>query len=98
MSSGPYVAFRVNRASKSILTDSIRFEPDPHTTFTNPFEWLVVCDSDGKVVLRALEDGKTSLRVIALAELRGLTLVFQAFAYQAAGCFRATDALHARFH
>ena len=75
MSSGPYVAFRVNRASKSILSDSIRFEPDPYTSFTNPFEWLVVCDSDGKVVIRALEDGKTSLRVIAIAELRGLTLV-----------------------
>ncbi|MBA3458528.1 MAG: hypothetical protein H0T46_01095 [Deltaproteobacteria bacterium] len=75
MSAGPYVSFRVNRASKSILTDSIRFEPDPDVTFTNPFEWLVVCDSDGKVVIRALEDGKISLRVIALAELRGLTLV-----------------------
>jgi hypothetical protein len=73
--SGPYIAFRVNRASRAILTDSIRFEPDPYTTFTNPFEWLVVCDSDDKVVIRALEDGKTSLRVIAIAELRGLTLV-----------------------
>lgn len=73
--SGPYVAFRVNRASKAILTQTISFEPDLYATFNNPFEWLVVCDSNDKVLVRALEDGKTSLRVIAVAELRGLTLV-----------------------
>lgn len=29
--------------------------------------------------------------------LLGQTYVFQAFAYQAASCWRATDALHVRF-
>jgi hypothetical protein len=29
--------------------------------------------------------------------LRGMAFVFQAYAYQAAGCFRATDALAVRF-
>lgn len=73
--SGPYVSFRVNRASKAILTDTIRFEPDPMPEVTNPFEWQIVCDSADKVVIRALEDGKRTLAVIAVAELRGLTLV-----------------------
>ena len=73
--SGPYVAFRVNRASKAILTQTIVFEPELRPAFTNPFEWLVVCDSNDRVIVRALEDGKTTLRVIAVAELRGLTLV-----------------------
>ena len=73
--SGPYVAFRVNRASKAILTQTIMFEPELRPAFTNPFEWLVVCDSNDRVIVRALEDGKTTLRVIAVAELRGLTLV-----------------------
>lgn len=73
--SGPYVAFRVNRASRSLLAQTISFEPELNPSFTNPFEWLVVCDSNDKVLVRALEDGKTTLRVIAVAELRGLTLV-----------------------
>ena len=73
--SGPYVAFRVNRASKALLPQTVTFEPELIQAFTNPFEWHVVCDSHDKVVLRALEDGKTTLRVIAIAELRGLTLV-----------------------
>lgn len=73
--SGPYVAFRVNRASQALLAQTITFEPERIATFTNPFEWHVVCDSSDKVVVRALEDGKTTLRVIAVAELRGLTLV-----------------------
>lgn len=68
--SGPYIAFRVNRTSRAILTDTIIFEPDPTATFTNPFEWLVSCDSADKVVVRALEDGKRSLGVIAMAKLR----------------------------
>ena len=72
--SGPYVAFRVNRASWDLLEETITFVPQS-PSFTNPFEWYVVCDSSSKVVVRALEDGKTSLRVIAVAELRGLTLV-----------------------
>jgi hypothetical protein len=29
--------------------------------------------------------------------IRGVTLVFQVFAMQPAGCWRATDALHVRF-
>jgi hypothetical protein len=73
--SGPYVAFRVNRTSKAILKETITFEPERIPAFTNPFEWYVVCDSNDRVIVRALEDGKTTLRVIAVAELRGLTLV-----------------------
>jgi hypothetical protein len=69
--SGPYVAFRVNRTTRGILTDTIGYEPDPMVAvFTNPFEWLVVCDSADKVVVRALEDGKRTLAVIAMATLR----------------------------
>ncbi len=68
--SGPYIAFRVNRASREILTDTIRFAPDPAVTFINPLEWLVSCDSGDKVVIRALEDGKRSVGVIATATLR----------------------------
>ncbi len=68
--SGPYIAFRVNRTSRAILTDTIAFEPDSGVTFTNPFEWLVSCDSSDKVVVRALDDGKRSLGVIAVARLR----------------------------
>ncbi len=67
--SGPYIAFRVNRASRAILTDTIVFEPDPRVLFTNPLEWLVSCDSADKVVIRALEDGKRTLGVIATAKL-----------------------------
>ena len=69
--SGPYVAFRINRTTRAILTDTIGYEPDPMVAvFTNPFEWLVVCDSSDKVVIRALEDGKRTLAVIAMATLR----------------------------
>lgn len=68
---GPYVAFRVNRTTRGILSDTVGYEPDPMVAvFTNPFEWLVVCDSSDKVVVRALEDGKRSLAVIAIAMLR----------------------------
>lgn len=72
--SGPYVCFRVNRTSRAILTETIKYEPDPMVSFTNPFEWFVVCDSADKVVIRALEDGKRSLSVIAIAQLRGTRL------------------------
>ncbi len=68
--SGPYIGFRVNKASRAILTETITFEPAPMVTFTNPFEWQVSCDSADKVVIRALEDGKRSLAVIAIAKLR----------------------------
>lgn len=69
--SGPYVAFRVNRMTRAILSDTVGYEPDPMVAvFTNPFEWLVVCDSSDKVVVRALEEGKRSLAVIAVATLR----------------------------
>ncbi len=70
--SGPYVAFRVNRTTRAILSDTVGYEPDPMVAvFTNPFEWLVVCDSSDKVVVRALEEGKRSLAVIAMARLTG---------------------------
>jgi hypothetical protein len=69
--SGPYVAFRINRTTRGILTDTVGYVPDPMVAvFTNPFEWLVICDSADKVVIRALEDGKRSLAVIAMAMLR----------------------------
>ncbi len=68
--SGPYVAFRVNRTTRAILSDTVGYEPDPMVAvFTNSFEWLVVCDSSDKVVIRALEDGKRTLAVIAIARL-----------------------------
>jgi len=69
--SGPYVAFRVNRMTRAILSDTVGYEPDPMVAvFTNPFEWLVICDSADKVVVRALEEGKRTLAVIAVATLR----------------------------
>lgn len=69
--SGPYVAFRINRTTRAILSDTVGYEPDPMVAvFTNPFEWLVICDSADKVVVRALEEGKRTLAVIATAVLR----------------------------
>jgi len=73
--SGPYVAFRINRTTRAILTDTVGYEPDPMVAvFTNSFEWLVICDSADKVVIRALEDGKRTLAVIAIATLRASKL------------------------
>lgn len=72
--SGPFVCFRVNRTSRAILTETIKYEPDPMVSFTNPFEWFIVCDSADKLVIRALENGRQTLAVIAIAQLRGLRL------------------------
>lgn len=69
--SGPYVAFRINRTTRKILSDTVGFAPDPMVAvFSNPFEWLVICDSADKVVVRALEEGKRTLAVIAVATLK----------------------------
>lgn len=48
----PYVQFVINGVTKAFHDDSVRYEPDLVLPIS-PFDWKVVCDANGRIVVRS---------------------------------------------
>ena len=71
----PYVEFLVNHKTSSVLDEMVSYTPEPKVE-PRYFQWKIVCDAAGKVVVRARENQDTKqVIVIATATWRSGDIV-----------------------
>jgi hypothetical protein len=63
-----YVTYLLELTEGQVVSKSVAYGPDPETVPRNGFEWKVVCDAEGRVLVRGMHD--SHLHTIASARWR----------------------------